>query len=416
MFWDLFVTWPNNRAQQKRMLEMAITRHTLNTPTLDSHSVGPTPPPPPPQHEFHTRSFRPRGSVVCVQLATTGLCSLKSSKTSTTPRRWSTTQRHTHSISTTRTHSLTHSLIRRVFPLPPSRVSQKNPMTAIPLSELSLTFPVQSSALRLSSTSSPFAVTSPRSFTAFQQKFRLHVVLSEQSQLAALSTHNQPVHPLLAYDILSVTPTTDTLLHAACASSDIDVISLPCSSRLSFYLKLPSLHLAAQNGIVFELLYAKGIRESASRRHLFTTATALRRVRGGVKGGVVVASGAERAEELRGCYDVTSVVRLMGWQEQEARAAISSVCERVLWHGYTRRTTKAALRVTTLTVKRPRDEAQPDSEKDEKQTEPSDDAAEAVEAGVEAEAQQDEADTEKVEETTEGAITNPSKKRVKTST
>ena len=28
MFWDLFVTWPNNRAQQKRMIEMAITRHT----------------------------------------------------------------------------------------------------------------------------------------------------------------------------------------------------------------------------------------------------------------------------------------------------------------------------------------------------------------------------------------------------
>ena len=28
MFWDLFVTWPNNKAQQKRMIEMAITRQT----------------------------------------------------------------------------------------------------------------------------------------------------------------------------------------------------------------------------------------------------------------------------------------------------------------------------------------------------------------------------------------------------
>ena len=288
-------------------------------------------------------------------------------------------------------------------------------MTAVPLSELNLTFPVQSSALRLSATTSPFALTTPRSFTAFQQKFRLHVILSEPAHLAALSTHNQPSHPLLQYDVISVTPTTDTLLHATCASTDIDVISLPCSARLGYYLKLPSLHLAAQNGIVFELLYAKGLRESASRRHLFTTATALRRVRGGVKGGVVMASGAERAEELRGCYDVMSVMRLMGWQEQEARAALSSVCERVLWHGQTRRTTKAALRVVRVDVKRGLEEGQKGAGKDEKEEAVSEDVTEVAEPTVESE-DRVEAETDVDWSTHASAAATPTKKRQKRDT
>ena len=288
-------------------------------------------------------------------------------------------------------------------------------MTAIPLSELNITFPVQSSALRLSNTTSPFTVTSPRSFTTFQQKFRLHVLLSEPAHLTALSTHNQPNHPLLSYDLLSVTPTTDQLLHAACASTDIDLISLPCSSRLGFYLKLPSLHLAAQNGIVFELLYAKGIRESGSRRHLFTTATALRRVRGGVKGGVVMASGVEKAEELRGCYDVMSVMRLMGWKEQEARAAVSSVCERVLWHGQTRRTTKAALRVVRVEGKRGRaEEAREAAEREEKEEASSEDLMVTMGPSVDSE-NKVEGEAADVPETDEEAV-NPSPKRLKLGT
>ena len=286
-------------------------------------------------------------------------------------------------------------------------------MTAIPLSELSITFPVQSSALRLSATASPFALTAPRSFSAFQQKFRLHAVLSEPAHLAALSTHNQPLHPLLAYDLLSVTPTTDTLLHAACASSDIDLISLPCSTRLPYYLKLPSLHLAQQNGIVFELCYAKGIRESTSRRHLFTTAAALRRVRGGTKGGVAVSSGCERAEELRGVYDVMSVVRLMGWQEREARAALSAVCERVLWHGQTRRTTKAALRVVRLEAKRTREEeAQDDVQKEEREEVASEDARGAVVSAAQDVDEAHSAGAEVGAADVDSAAT-PSKKRVK---
>ena len=290
-------------------------------------------------------------------------------------------------------------------------------MTVIPLSELNVTFPAQSSALRLSSTTSPFALTSPRSFTAFQQKFRLHAVLSEPSHLTALATHNNPSHPLLTYHIISVTPTTDTLLHAACGSSDIDLISLPCSQRLGFYLKLPSLHLAAQNGIMFELLYGKGVRESASRRHLFATAAAVRRVRGGVKEGVVMASGAERAEELRGCYDVMSVMRLMGWQEQEARAAMSSACERVLWHGQTRRTTKAALLVRRVEGKRGRDEdGQEAGHKEEKESEPlGRTVTEAEEPAVESEGKTED-EVGDVETTGEQAGDNPSGKRRRTGT
>ena len=52
MYWDLNVAWPNNRTQQKRMVEMAITRQqyskrpSLVHPTSSTHTLPTTLPSP----------------------------------------------------------------------------------------------------------------------------------------------------------------------------------------------------------------------------------------------------------------------------------------------------------------------------------------------------------------------------------
>ena len=214
-------------------------------------------------------------------------------------------------------------------------------MTSIPLSELTVTFPAQTSALRLSSSSSPFTLAPPGVFAAFQQKFRLHLHITDPSHLLPLSSHSPS---LLSYDLISASPTTTDLFHA-CASSDyVDLISLPTHSKLPFHIRRPSLHMAEERGIALELSYAPGVRDSNLRRYLFACGVAVLRMGGGGR-RLVMSSGAEREGEMRDVAGVVSVLKLMGMEGERARAALSVNAEKALWKGETRRTSRAALRV-----------------------------------------------------------------------
>ena len=219
-------------------------------------------------------------------------------------------------------------------------------MTPIPLSELKVAFPSQSSALRLQSSTSPFALSAaqPAAFSCFQQKFRLHLIIPDVSFLAPLSTHSASPS-LLCFDLLSVTPQTAEAFHAACESPHIDIISLPTSSRLPFHLRLPSLHLARQRGITLELSFASGLSSPHCRRYLFATASSLLRLRGGGGEQLVLSSGAEKEAEMRDAGGVVAVARLMGMDAQAARRVVAENAERALWHGETRRTCRAVVRI-----------------------------------------------------------------------
>ena len=243
---------------------------------------------------------------------------------------------------------LSHSLpVHPLPPLLPASSTQRNTMTAIPVSELSVPFPTQSSALRLCTSTSPFPLSPSPTFSHFYQKFRLHLHISDASHLTPLS-HSSSSPSLLSYDLLSATPTSTDLFHA-CASSDLlDLITLPCTAKLGFHLRRPSLHMAKERGIALELTYAGGVREGSLRRYMFACGVAVMRMGGGGK-GVVVSSGAEREGDMRDVAGVVSIMRLMGMEGERARAALSSNAEAVLWKGETRKTAKAVLRAIRIT-------------------------------------------------------------------
>jgi len=216
-------------------------------------------------------------------------------------------------------------------------------MTPIDLTELSTPPLRQSSTLRLTaSLSTPFNPTSnalnPRLRSAFQQKFRLNLELSDVSALPAAT------NSLTSWDIVAARASNESMFHSLCSFDCIDLIIIDSASKLGFHLKRPSINLALQNGLHFELFYSSAIKDSNSRRYLFAAAQSLTRVC--PARAIIFSSGCESisGSEIRSPYDGINILRLMGLNDREARDAISANPERALWHGETRRTMKAALR------------------------------------------------------------------------
>ena len=83
-----------------------------------------------------------------------------------------------------------------------------------------------------------------------------------------------PQKVLNAFDIVAVVPETDDAFRAACASSDVDLISVACGARLPFAVARKDVEVAIKRGAAFEVSYAHAIAQPRSLRHL--TATGLR--------------------------------------------------------------------------------------------------------------------------------------------
>ncbi|CAG8674574.1 2496_t:CDS:2, partial [Ambispora leptoticha] len=165
-----------------------------------------------------------------------------------------------------------------------------------------------------------------------QQLTRLTVIIDDPSQNYNLTPSNQT---LSTYDILSVQPMNEKLFHAACNNYDVDIISLDLGTRLPFYLKHGILGKAIERGIYFEICYAPAIQDSTSRRHLISNAQNLVRVTRGKN--IIISSGAQKAMELRGPYDIVNLGTIMGMNQEVSKDCISTNCRALLYRAMTRR-------------------------------------------------------------------------------
>jgi RNase P/RNase MRP subunit p30 len=155
----------------------------------------------------------------------------------------------------------------------------------------------------------------------FSLYIRLTLIIEDASQNCGLSFSSTPSF-LAEYDLIAVQPTTEKLLQVACASLDIDIISLDMSNRLPFYFKHTTIGQAIDRGILFEICYAPGIRDTSSgRRYLISNAMDLVRVTEGKN--ILLSSGAIQAMELRGPYDVINLASLFGLSEAQAKKAMT---------------------------------------------------------------------------------------------
>ncbi|GJJ74653.1 ribonuclease P/MRP protein subunit RPP1 [Entomortierella parvispora] len=173
---------------------------------------------------------------------------------------------------------------------------------------------------------------------SLKQYSRLTLVVDDVSQNYGFNTNNPVVS---SYDILAVQPTNEKTFQAACGTFEVDIISLDLSARLPFNLKLPTVGLAVERGIYFELCYGAAIRDATARRNLISNAASLIRATRGKN--IILTSQAMRAMELRGPYDIVNFGTLLGLNQAVAKDCISSHCRSVAIHAETRRNTIRAV-------------------------------------------------------------------------
>jgi len=150
---------------------------------------------------------------------------------------------------------------------------------------------------------------------------------------------------LETFDIIAVSPQTDAALRAACASPDVDVVTLDATGRRHNQRGALRLHRAAvlearRRGACFELTYADavvaaGSSHSLTLRDLVACAARLAELCHGK--GVVLSSGARDARSQHAPPDVANLARVLGFASQASLVVAHARARR-----YRRRASKAA--------------------------------------------------------------------------
>ena len=144
---------------------------------------------------------------------------------------------------------------------------------------------------------------------------------------------------LATYDLVAVQPSDAAGLAAAVAAGGgalVDIVTLDMSSgRLPFPLTPKDLAALQAAGMVLELRYAPAIRDASMRRAFFAHAATLLRITRGA--GLLLASGARSALEVRAPRAVAAIASLAGFSLQQAHVALTAAPAAALAHAAKRR-------------------------------------------------------------------------------
>ncbi|XP_074576936.1 uncharacterized protein LOC141833405 [Curcuma longa] len=164
----------------------------------------------------------------------------------------------------------------------------------------------------------------PRSST-FRQYTRLTISVAGAAAVVSLNGNAL----LRTYDLVSVRPLDQEAFDKACESSVVDIIALDFSQKLPFRLKIPSIKLAIQRGLYFEITYSHLIADSHVRRNILSDAKLLCDWSRGKN--LLISSAASTVNDVRGPHDVANLaVFLLGLSAEHAKYTISQNCRSLL--------------------------------------------------------------------------------------
>ncbi|KAG6538811.1 hypothetical protein ZIOFF_003941 [Zingiber officinale] len=110
---------------------------------------------------------------------------------------------------------------------------------------------------------------------------------------------------------------------------DVDIIALDFSQKLPFRLKIPSIKLAIQRGLYFEITYSHLIADSHVRRKILSDVKLLSDWSRGKN--LLISSAASTVNDVRGPLDVANLaVFLLGLSAEHAKYTISQNCRSLL--------------------------------------------------------------------------------------
>lgn len=174
-----------------------------------------------------------------------------------------------------------------------------------------------------------------------KQLSRLTMIFSEADQIHTLQSAD-----VQAYDLLAVQPTTEKLFHMACGTLDIDIISVNMMEQMPFRYKRPSLNMAVERGVFFEIQYGPMIRDREACKNIIANVQMLLEV--GKGKNLILSSGCENPLDIRGPYDVTALGLMLGLSEAKAKQALSTNCNSVLLHAAARKAGRSVVSITRL--------------------------------------------------------------------
>ena len=132
-----------------------------------------------------------------------------------------------------------------------------------------------------------------------------------------------PQKVLNAFDLVAVVPETDDAFRAACASSDVDLISVACGARLPFAVARKDVEVAIKRGAAFEVSYAHSIGQPRSLRHLTATGLRLAALTNGGR-GLVLSCGSSDAWRMRSPLDVGALASMLGVRKTDGVVGASA--------------------------------------------------------------------------------------------
>ena len=161
---------------------------------------------------------------------------------------------------------------------------------------------------------------------------RITIVGENLSDFQGISTKNEV---LRSYDIVAACPRTQqTFKFCCCECVGIDIISIDSEQRLPYVLNRSDIDMAIKRGIHFEITYSGAVQDASQRRYFVSNAMGLVRVTRGRN--IIISSGAHKLSLLRSPYDALNLGVLAGLTFEQARACLSTNCERVLEHAKAR--------------------------------------------------------------------------------
>eukprot|EP00741_Cyanophora_paradoxa_P023535 tig00021589_g22737.t1 len=169
---------------------------------------------------------------------------------------------------------------------------------------------------------------------------RITVVVDQPADVYQLNPGNQAVR---SYDLVAVRPTSEKAFQLACASADVDIISLDMSARLPFTLRHQIVSQAIDRGVFFEITTAPALKDATARRYVISNAIALFRATRGKN--LVLSSGATLPIDIRGPYDLINLGTVMGMNHEKSKNAISTSCRSAVIHAETRKVHRSMVRV-----------------------------------------------------------------------
>ncbi len=233
------------------------------------------------------------------------------------------------------THSATKITPKDICPIPPSAIAAAAAAAtaACPPPTYSLVLPAAAAAA--------FPPTAP--LGGFSIRTRLMLSLTDPAQQHALTPSNPA---LLSYDLVSVRPGNEKLLHAALSSGVVDIISFDLSQRLPFPLRITPVKMALAAGVLFEVCYSASLADPVARRSFFANLSHFAFITRGQN--LIFTSGAATALSLRPPSSAAALGALAGLSAVAAAAAApgGAAGRGVMARAAARSTQKGAVGVT----------------------------------------------------------------------